>query len=204
MRNKLLYVLIAAGSLLCGAALASDNPAPKGADKAKEKFNGLAETCNNCHGVDGVSAGQSMPSIAGQPENYLKMVMTEWKSGERFSTTMGRLLKGYSDEEIAGLAKYYAAKPWVPVAQELNAKQVKNGGFAMERCSKCHGDTGSEPDDDETPYLHGQWAKFLALEMAKYRDPAVNLPHEKMRKNITKLEEDEFTDLPAFLAAQKK
>lgn len=47
MRNKLLYVLIAAGSLLCGAALASDNPAPKGADKAKEKLNGLAETCNN-------------------------------------------------------------------------------------------------------------------------------------------------------------
>jgi sulfide dehydrogenase cytochrome subunit len=206
VRNKLLYVLIAAGSLLCGAALASDNPAPKGADKAKEKFNGLAETCNNCHGVDGVSAGQSMPSIAGQPENYLKMVMTEWKSGERFSTTMGRLLKGYSDEEIAALANYYAAKPWTPAVQDLNAKLVKNGGFAMERCSKCHGDTGSEPDDDdnETPFLHGQWAKFLELEMLKYRDKAVQLPHEKMRKATIKLEPEEVTAVAAFLAAQKK
>ena len=68
----------------------------------------LAETCNNCHGVDGVSAGHSMPSIAGLPVKYLTEVMLEWKKDERFSTTMARLIKGYSDEQIADLAKFYA------------------------------------------------------------------------------------------------
>jgi sulfide dehydrogenase cytochrome subunit len=195
--QKTLLPALAAASLLVSTA-----------GTAADALNvaGLAATCNNCHGVDGQSVGLSMPSLAGQPAPYLKMVMDEWKSGERFSTTMGRLLKGYSDEEIAALANYYAAKPWTPAVQDLNAKLVKNGGFAMERCAKCHGDTGSEPDDDdnETPFLHGQWAKFLELEMLKYRDKAVKLPHEKMRKATTKLEEEEVPAVAAFLAAQKK
>jgi sulfide dehydrogenase cytochrome subunit len=195
--HKTLLPALAAASLLVSTA-----------GTAADALNvaGLAATCNNCHGVDGQSVGLSMPSLAGQPAPYLKMVMDEWKSGERFSTTMGRLLKGYSDEEIAALANYYAAKPWTPAVQDLNAKLVKNGGFAMERCSKCHGDTGSEPDDDdnETPFLHGQWARFLELEMLKYRDPAVKLSHEKMRKAATKLEAEEVPAVSAFLAAQKQ
>mgnify|MGYP001765100077 CR=1 FL=1 len=42
-----------------------------------------------------------MPSIAGLSEAYLKHVMMEWKSGARASANMTRLIKGYTDEEIA-------------------------------------------------------------------------------------------------------
>lgn len=165
---------------------------------------GLAATCNGCHGENGVSAGDSMPSIGGQNEAYLKSVMMEWKTGERFSTTMGRLIKGYSDEEISALAKFYAEKPWVPVAQDLKPKMVKEGKFAFDRCAKCHGDTGGTPDDEDTPKLNGQWAKFLDLEMQKWRNKDVKLSHEKMRKTSTKLAEDELAAVTQFLAAQQK
>jgi sulfide dehydrogenase cytochrome subunit len=43
----------------------------------------LARSCNACHGLNGVSVGPSMPSIAGQPEAYLRNVMMQWKSDER-------------------------------------------------------------------------------------------------------------------------
>jgi len=164
----------------------------------------LAETCNNCHGVDGVSAGHSMPSIAGLPVKYLTEVMIEWKKGERFSTTMGRLIKGYSDEQITDLAKHYAALPWKPVPQDLKAKWIKEGSFIVDRCSKCHGETGAEPDDDETPRLDGQWAKYMELELMKYRDKDVKLPHEKMRKTAMKLAEEEVGYLNHYFASAPK
>jgi sulfide dehydrogenase cytochrome subunit len=188
--RKILLLSVGAAGLLAasGGAVAGD-------------IKPLAETCNNCHGIDGVSAGQSMPSLAGLPVKYLTEVMLEWKKGERFSTTMGRLIKGYSDEQITDLAKHYAALPWKPVPQQLNAKFVKEGKFIVDRCSKCHGETGAEPDDDETPRLDGQWAKYIELQMAAYRDKDVKLPHEKMRKTALKLSEEEVGYITQYFAS---
>ena len=192
MRKTLLLSVGAAGLLAAsgGASAADIKP--------------LAETCNNCHGVDGVSAGHSMPSIAGLPVKYLTEVMLEWKKGERFSTTMGRLIKGYSDEQITDLAKHYAALPWKPVPQDLKAKWIKEGSFIVDRCSKCHGETGAEPDDDETPRLDGQWAKYMELQLMAYRDKDVKLPHEKMRKTAMKLAEEEVGYLNHYFASAPK
>ena len=193
MRKTLLFTVGAVGLLATSVGMAAD------------KFEALAFTCNNCHGVDGVSVGSSMPSIGGLPEKYLSAVMLEWKSGERFSTTMGRLLKGYTDEEINGLATYFAKKPWVPVPQpNLKAKFIKEGGFIVDRCSKCHGETGAEPDDDETPRIDGQDAEYIHLELLKYRDKDVKLPHEKMRKTTMKLAEEEVDYLTHYFASAPK
>jgi sulfide dehydrogenase cytochrome subunit len=163
---------------------------------------GLASTCNNCHGLNGVSVGKAMPSIGGLPEIYLKQLMLQWKSGERFSASMGRLLKGYSDEEIGALASYFAQKPWVPSAQKLDANQLAQGREAVERCTTCHGDTGV-PDDAETPRLTGQWAKSMELEMMKYRDGVVAMPHKKMRNNAKKLDDASVAAAAAYYAGQK-
>lgn len=192
MRNSSMYGLLLA-TLLAAPAFA-----------AQDKTAALADTCNNCHGVNGVSAGESMPSIGGLPEAYLKNIMLEWKSGERYSATMGRLIKGYSEQQIADLAKHFAAKPWVPVVQKADAKIVAQGKDASDRCSTCHGDTGSEPDDDETPMIHGQWAKYIELEMMKYRDDAVNMPHKKMRSNAKRMEAGDIAPVSQFYAAQPK
>jgi sulfide dehydrogenase cytochrome subunit len=190
MRKTLLLSLGAAGFLAASGGVGADN------------VKALAATCNNCHGLNGVSVGESMPSIAGLPVKYLTEVMLEWKKDERFSTTMGRLIKGYTEEQITDLAKHYAALPWTPVPQSgLKAKWVKEGSFVVDRCSKCHGETGAEPDDDETPRIDGQWAKYIELELMKYRDKDVKLPHEKMRKTTMKLAEEEVGYLTHYFAS---
>jgi cytochrome c553 len=117
---------------------------------------------------------------------------------------MGRLIKGYSDEQITELAKFYAALPYKPVPQELKAKWIKEGSFIVDRCSKCHGETGAEPDDDETPRIDGQWAKYIELQLALYRDKEVKLPHEKMRKTTMKLAEEEVGYLTHYFASAPK
>ncbi len=170
---------------------------------AADPIEALAATCNNCHGLNGVSVGASMPSIGGQSEAYLRMLMLEWKSGARYSATMGRLLKGYSDEQIAALAKYFAAKPWVPSEQRAPDQVVFNGRLVSDRCTTCHGERGGQPSDSATPRLNGQWAMYLEMELNKYRDDAVNLPHRKMRKNAQKLEQAEVYEVSNFMAVQK-
>jgi cytochrome c553 len=172
--------------------------------QAVDNIEGLARTCFNCHGVNGVSAGTSMPSIGGLSETYLKNIMMEWKSGDRASANMTRLIKGYSDEEIAGLAKYFSKLPWVPQVQKISANDLKLGKEATDRCESCHGATGGEPDGDDTPRLNGQWAKYLELELDKYRDESFKMTHKKMIKNARKLEEGEVATAAKFYGAQGK
>ncbi|MBI5330526.1 MAG: hypothetical protein HZB71_07940 [Betaproteobacteria bacterium] len=167
-------------------------------------IDGLARTCNNCHGVNGVSAGPSMPSIGGLSEAYLKNIMMEWKSGARASATMTRLIKGYSDDQIADLAKYFGSKTWAPVVQKTSADVLKKGKDVTERCETCHGDTGSKPDDELTPKLNGQWAKYLELELMKYRDDGFKMVHKKMSKNARKMDEADVATSAAFFGAQSK
>lgn len=175
---------------------------PLAAQAAEPDIAGLARSCNNCHG-DGVSAGQSMPSIGGLSATYLENVMQQWKTGERYSAVMGRLIKGYTDQEIAALAEHFSKQPWKPAPQTLDAKLLAQGKDAVERCASCHGDTGV-PDEDDTPRLTGQWAKYMELELMKYRDDAVTMPHKKMRTNARKLAEEDVAAAAAHFASQQK
>lgn len=172
--------------------------------QAADPIEGLARTCNNCHGTGGVSVGLSMPSIAGLTETYLKNTMMEWKSGARASANMTRLIKGYTDEEIASLAKYYAALPWKPQTQTVAADLLAKGKGATERCETCHGATGGQPDGAEVPMLAGQWAKYLELELMKYRDEGFQMTHKKMMRNARKLEEGDVAAVAKFFGSQSK
>ncbi len=192
MPSKLSLILLFSLSLGAHSALAAN---------ATED---LARTCNNCHGMNGVSVGPSMPSIGGLSEPYLKNMMLQWKSGERYSATMGRLIKGYSDEQIAALASHFSKLPWTPVVQKGDAKIVAQGKAATDRCETCHGATGSEPDDTDTPKINGQWAQYLEMELMKYRDDSVKMPHKKMRNNAKKLDEGDVAATAQFYAAQPK
>jgi sulfide dehydrogenase cytochrome subunit len=189
MRYRVVFGMVLAGLL--------------GSAHAEDKTEALAITCNNCHGVDGVSVGPNMPSIGGLPESYLKNILTEWKAGTRYSATMGRLIKGYSDEQLAALAAYFAKKPWTPAAQTTDPKLVAQGRKASARCAGCHGETGNA-GDGETPNLNGQWAEYMELELLKYSDDAADMPNKQMRKVAKKLSEEDIKAVTEFYASQKK
>ena len=73
----------------------------------------LSYTCAGCHGTDGVSPG-SIPSIACKSADTIEKALKEYRDGKRFSTVMGRHVKGYTDQEIqliAGFFGTYCNKP---------------------------------------------------------------------------------------------
>ncbi len=67
----------------------------------------LSNSCSACHGTDGKSPG-AIPSINGKSAGFIASSLTEFRSGARASTVMGRHAKGYSDEEIQLIADHFA------------------------------------------------------------------------------------------------
>jgi sulfide dehydrogenase cytochrome subunit len=163
---------------------------------------GLAITCNNCHGLHGASAGGAMPSIGGQPKAYLKTVMTQFKDGSRYNTAMGRLLKGYTDEELTALAEYYSKQTWAPAGGAADALADKGKQLHSQKCLGCHGPKG-EMANDATPRLAGQQGGFIELELEKYLDPKFNMPGKVMEFAVKGLTPDDIKALAAFYASQK-
>lgn len=68
----------------------------------------LAGTCANCHGTEGRSPG-AIPPIAGLPFEHLHERLLAFRSGEaEDATVMGRHARGYTDEELEALARYFS------------------------------------------------------------------------------------------------
>jgi cytochrome subunit of sulfide dehydrogenase len=72
----------------------------------------LAANCAQCHGTDGHPApGSTLAPLAGRPRREIAARLAAFKAGTaRGATVMDQLAKGYSDEEIAALADYFAAR----------------------------------------------------------------------------------------------
>ncbi|MTV39954.1 c-type cytochrome [Duganella radicis] len=70
----------------------------------------LAATCAACHGTAGDTRGGTLPRLAGQSQQALTASLQAFKTGKRESTIMSQIAKGYTDEQIAQLAAYFAAQ----------------------------------------------------------------------------------------------
>jgi len=68
----------------------------------------LAATCAACHRLDGRDRG--IPSIVGFSEEQFVTVMRAFKSGERSGPIMRTMARSLSNEDIAILARYFAAQ----------------------------------------------------------------------------------------------
>ena len=93
--------------IICAALLSLTTAcATRTADKHARN---MAASCAACHGTNGHSVGGA-PVLAGLDQAYFISQMKDMKSGARPTTVMNKHAKGYSDEEIAKLAAYFAAQ----------------------------------------------------------------------------------------------
>jgi cytochrome c553 len=79
--------------------------APAFAENAAPNY--FIANCFNCHGTDGKATG-AIPPLAGLDKAYFIQQIAAFKSGTRPATAMHQLAKGYTDEEIARAADYFA------------------------------------------------------------------------------------------------
>ena len=64
-----------------------------------------ASSCSGCHG-----AGAAMGAIEGRPEAEIVAALAEYRSGARPASVMGRIAKGFSEDESRAIASYVSRR----------------------------------------------------------------------------------------------
>ena len=68
-----------------------------------------ASSCSGCHAV-GAKVETPVPRILGRQPAEIIAAMLAFQSGERPSTVMERIAKGFSEDEIRAIATWLAAQ----------------------------------------------------------------------------------------------
>ena len=132
MRNAL------AGSLLAAVMIGSPaHAADVAAGKAK------AELCVGCHGENGISQMENIPSLAAQPDQFIQWQLVYFRAGTRKNEQMQPIIEQLDNEDIRNLGAYFAQLPPPKAPPDDNPDMSKKGAQAAagRRCASCHLDT---------------------------------------------------------------
>lgn len=185
------------GSILAAALLACS-----GSVLAAPSAAMLASACAGCHGTNGASAGPSMPSLAGQSKAAIVEAMKGFKSGERPSTVMGRLAKGFDDDAFAAMGDFFASQKPFPNSGSANpALAARGADLHAKHCARCHVDDGKEIKDN-SPVMAGQWVTYLEIQMDDYVSGKRKMFDRKEEK-MKPLSKDELKAIAHFYASVK-
>ena len=203
MKTNLIRIALSACLLLAANAFAGD-------------LSAVVEDCNGCHGDNGVSQWNDVPTIAGIPEfvhsdalyvyrdNERPCAESEYRQGDtsKPATTMCAVVAELDDDTIDAVAAHYAELPFVAAKQEFDADKAAAGkAIHDEHCDKCHSDGGSNPDD-EAGILAGQWMGYLETTFAQYAADERDQP-SKMRDKMEGLSDADTTALIHYYASQQ-
>ncbi len=194
------YKQLSGIALLLAGGLVASAPA-----LAVERGTMLAYTCVGCHGPNGNSVGPASPNIAGLGAETMFDMMKYFQE-DRPSTIMGRIAKGYTDEELKQMSAYFAKQKPVAAKQEADAaKAAKGEKYHEEYCDKCHEEKGSF-DSDGSGILAGQWLPYMQWQLADFHAGKRDMS-KKMRKRMEAMVEDNgegsLDEIANFYATQK-
>jgi cytochrome c553 len=158
------------------------------------------KACAACHGPDGNSVTQGVPSLAAQPRVFLETQMVLTREGLRGGEVMQQLLRGVSDKEIVALADYYSRQPLTAPQGNPDAALFKQGRelSAKHRCGTCH-----LPDyrgQQQVPRLAGQREEYLFESLRGFRDNPRAGGDTIMTASVYGLKDAELKALAHYLA----
>jgi sulfide dehydrogenase cytochrome subunit len=196
------YKTLAKAVLAAGLAIGM-SAAVHAADKPKVMMGAsasmLANTCAGCHGTNGVSTGPAAPTISGLSPDYFVETMNGFASGDIKSTIMGRIAKGYTEDEIKAMAKFYTGKPFVKAKQNFDADMAKKGAKLHDKyCEKCHADGGQSAEDD-AGVLAGQWTPYVNWTLADFQGDGREGSKKMMKKLNQMVEREGAAGIEALL-----
>ena len=138
------------------------------------------QVCSNCHGVDGYATNPNFPNLAAQQQVYFMAQMKEFRSHNRSDPAgfqyMWGLSRSLTDDQIKGLADYYAAQsPATPgragdTALLARGQAIFETGLSEKNipaCGACHGPLAQ--GNDQFPRLAHQHADYLVKQLKVFQ-----------------------------------
>ena len=129
------------------------------------------QLCSACHGDDGNSKIEKIPSLAGQPAFFILNQLFLMREGVRKVEAMAPIVKDLKDDDLDGLSKHFAKLPAKRSDESVDPALAKRGAeiAAHRGCGSCHlpNLTGSE----QMPRLAKQRVDYLIASLKEFRDP---------------------------------
>jgi cytochrome c553 len=178
------------------ALVALANPSAHAAD-VKEK----AAICAGCHGENGVSQTENIPSLAGQPDQFLQWQLVFFRAGSRKNEQMQPIVEDVTNEDIRNLGAYFAAlaPPKGPEDKDPNLSKKGAEAAVGRRCASCH--TDSYAGTKAVARLAGQREEYLVKALHDYKaSQRVGGGVAAMADVAYALSEEEITALAHYLA----
>ena len=160
--NVLALLVFAAG--LSDACVAPSHAADAAAGKEK------AELCTGCHGDGGISQTENIPSLAGQPDQFIQWQLVFFRGGSRKNEQMQPIVEQIGNEDIRSLGAYFASlTPPKASAPDDNPDLSKKGAQAASgrRCASCH--TDSYAGTKAVARIAGQREEYLVKALHDYK-----------------------------------
>ncbi len=170
------------------------------------------QVCANCHGPRGVSVSPNFPNLAAQQADYLVAQLTGFRSHARTDPPgfeyMWGISRSLSDDQIKGLAAYYAAQPPAP-AQPLDSddraaaaagQAIFTGGLpaqSVPACMSCHGPGAA--GNGGFPRLAGQHADYLRKQLLVFQRTNERPEGQVMKVVAHSLSPANIRDVAAYL-----
>ena len=135
-------------------------------EAAKKK----AEVCAACHGENGISQMEGVPSLAGQPDQYIQWQLVFFRAGSRKNEQMQPIAEQLSNEDFRDLGAYFASlTPPKAKQPDDNPDLSKKGAQAAvgRRCANCH--TDSFAGTAAVARIAGQREEYLLKSLHDYK-----------------------------------
>jgi cytochrome c553 len=153
-------VLGLAAAILCaGAAFAQTMPLAE-----------RIQLCSACHGEDGNSKMENIPSLAGQPAFFVLNQLFLMREGVRKVEVMAPFVKDLKDEDLDALSKHFAKLEPKPSGEPIDQALVARGTEIanQKRCVSCHGPNLA--GQDQIPRIAKQRLDYLIRALKEFRD----------------------------------
>jgi cytochrome c553 len=185
-----------AGSLLAAVMIGSPaHAADVAAGKAK------AELCVGCHGENGVSQLENMPSLAGQPDQFIQWQLVYFRAGTRKNEQMQPIVEQLTNDDIRNLGAYFAQLPPPKAPPDANPDMSKKGAQAAagRRCASCH--TDSYAGTKAVARVAGQRQEYLLKALHDYKSGVRSGGGQAAMADVAyPLSEEEIEALAHYLA----
>lgn len=158
--------------------------------------------CLSCHGEKGTSETAGVPSIGGQPSEFLLIQLYQFRENARIAPPMNDMAKGLTDDDLRELSDTLSKLPLPePAGHEDASADRARGLVATHRCAFCHNADFS--GHDQIPRIAPQREDYLVKALTEYRtgerpgyDPAMN-------EAAQRLTDADIAELARFLATRR-
>ena len=161
--------------------------------------------CAGCHGSDGNSPNPKIPSLAGQPADYITKASLDYLYGLRSNELMRKALAGLDEQTAEEIAVYFSEQTpdsRLFYVRDANKRfdPVGDGRRIASACDGCHGSEGNSRVKG-VPSLAGLHVKYLFTATEDYREG--RRAHKTMETMVDFLN-DTSTEKVAFYYATRE